>query len=552
MLQDWYYFTITGGSPFKGHENENGEPEVEIAEPKNLVSANALLILCEVESEDPNNSNLNEPLSKMPHKKITFDEETVFFNETTKSFYAKIYGYVGVVAQTLKVVPPLVLVKKKTEAYFYYNPEIPEPKPAFDIIRDLLALYNYVPSVSSDQIENQLVELQKGKRNYMLVSKGRMPQNGWPEWIEITLDYEKKAGKLKDDGSIDFKDRQAITEVQKGATVGYFHDEMPTLEGFDVFGTKMEAKTTIKGPKIGDNLVRDENDPTLVVSSANGYLSVEKNNAEIVETLVIDSDVDYEVGNIEFFGNVEIMGRVLTGFSVNAFGTLKIHGGIEGANVFSSGNMEVLGGIVGKEGTKVQSSANITTMYAQNAEIHAEGDIVVEDFIYHSKVYANESIYCTNKRGVVVGGMLVGKRLIEVNVAGNKDEAFTLIVCGVDMLFDAKIERKEKEIEHFIERKELFIKKTGAAFGAMFFRNPKLVLDRLDDKKKQQAIKVIQELQKLNQFIKTAEAELETARTRGPVFDFEPKIIIQNQKYEGVKTKIPSDHLLNLEDLYNQ
>ena len=28
------------------------------------------------------------------------------------------------------------------------------------------------------------------------------------------------------------------------------------------------------------------------------------------------------------------MGRVLTGFSVNAFGTLKIHGGIEGANVF--------------------------------------------------------------------------------------------------------------------------------------------------------------------------------------------------------------------------
>ena len=85
-----------------------------------------------------------------------------------------------------------------------------------------------------------------------------------------------------------------------------------------------------------------------------------------------------------------------------------------------------------------------------------------------AKSSANESIYCTNKRGVVVGGMLVGKRLIEVNVAGNKDEAFTLIVCGVDMLFDAKIERKEKEIEHFIERKELFIKKTGAAFGAMF------------------------------------------------------------------------------------
>ena len=115
MLQDWYYFAITGGSPFKGLENDNGDPEVEIAEPNNLVSANALLILCEVESEDPNNSNLNEPLSKMPHKQISFDEETVFFNETTKSFYAKIYGYVGVVAQTLKVVPPIVLVKKKTE-----------------------------------------------------------------------------------------------------------------------------------------------------------------------------------------------------------------------------------------------------------------------------------------------------------------------------------------------------------------------------------------------------------------------------------------------------
>lgn len=551
MLQDWYYFTITGGKPFKGSESDNGEPQVEIAEPKNLVSANALLILCEVEEEDPNNSNLNEPLSKMPHKQITCDEETVFFNETTKSFYAKIYGYVGVVAQTLKVVPPIILVKKKTEAHFYFNSEIPEPKPTYDVIRDLLALYNYVPSVSSDQIENQLPELQKGKRTFMLISKGRMPQNGWPEWIEITLDYEKKAGKLKDDGSIDFKDRQAITEVQKGAPVGYFHDAMPTLEGFDVFGTKMEAKETIKGPRIGENLIRDESDPTIVISNANGYISVEKNTVEIIETLVINSDVNYEVGNIEFFGNVEIMGRVLTGFSVNAFGTLKIHGGIEGANVFSSGNMEVLGGIVGKEGTKVQSSANISTLYLQNAEVHAEGDIVVEDFIYHSKVFANESTYCTNKRGVVVGGLIVAKRLIEVNVAGNKDEALTLIVCGVDLLFDAKIERKEKEIEHFIERKELFIKKTGAAFGAMFFRNPKLVLDRLDDKKKQQAIKVIQELQKLNQYIKTAEAELETGRKKGPVFDFEPKIIIHNQKYEGVKAKIPSDHLLNLDELYN-
>ena len=69
---------------------------------------------------------------------------------------------------------------------------------------------------------------------------------------------------------------------------------------------------------------------------------------EVVNTYVVNGDVDYSTGNIQFNGNVVINGTVPDGFEVKAEGDIVVMKIAESARLEAGRDIIIKGGVQGK------------------------------------------------------------------------------------------------------------------------------------------------------------------------------------------------------------
>jgi uncharacterized protein (DUF342 family) len=451
---------------------------------------------------------------------------------------AKVFGYAGLYRGYLIVIPPVVISEDYSEAKLYL-PTFDKLKiPPIEEVLKLITYLKLFPSLDQYQIADNLEKAIENQNHFALIAKGRPMEPSFDDYVISTIKLEKSVGKLKDDGTMDYKDRGAIKEVFEGDIVGEFFKGYQGKEGFNVYGQRVPVVHELRGPAPGKNLYVDPENQNIVRSLINGFLEISQNILDVNETLLINRDIDYETGNIEFSGNIEIKGKVTDGFSVTSFGNLKIHGIVEGANLFARNNMTLLSGVLSKEGYKIECLGNFYARYIQNANLIVKKNIEVEDFIYHSHVRSNGEIVVTKKSGVILGGVTTALRKIEINIAGNKSGTPTELVCGVDQELDEKIHAKKKDLARLEEGKRILNEKIKQSFPAVFLRNPANYIRTLPDDKKNSAMQVIEKLKNLNDWIAKVQAEIEKLEKIGDSYNFEPVIKILQTKYDGVKERI--------------
>ncbi|MES0490564.1 MAG: FapA family protein [Leptospirales bacterium] len=533
-MQDWFYFQFGEKKPFD-YTTKNNKVSLAIPYQQNLKKKGDLLI---AQMVIETNSALKTPVVKGPTKKIEYDSYTVFHETARNVFMAKIFGFCGFVNNRLTVVAPLLLDSGNSIARLYINPDDVKSCPNIDDIYSVIESKKIFPSIDKVQLEKNLANAINTKQKYVVIARGRAMEEAFEDYVISIIDLEKSVGKINNAGKIDYKDRDAIKEVFEGDVIGKFFPGNPGKEGFSVFGEKLLVNKTEKGPALGKNLYMDEDEPGIVKSKINGYINLKNKVLDVIETLIIEGDVDYEIGNIEFSGSIEIKGKVSSGFSVTTFGNLTVHGVVEGANLFSSHNMDLLGGVLSKEGYKIECLGNFSARYIQNAQVHVKKDMNIIDFIYHSNVVCNGKVKVIEKSGVILGGKLIVKKEVECNQAGNKNGVATEIIAGVDQDLDEKIKLKRKELNILIDRKNYIEEQLKKNVSPGFFRDPEIALSKICEEKRAGITTLFEQFQKLEKWIEKTDAEIETLDTRGPQYDFIPKIIIHKEKHPGVKALI--------------
>ncbi len=534
-LQDWYFIQYGEKPPFH-YENKNGQAELQIPYPGNLVTPGQMIVAQMVDESNP--FKFKNPVVKGPPRQIDYDSSAIYHDTNRNVYMAKIYGYAGFIRGRLTITPPVVINEDKTEAKILIRGQdirsIPDPDQIYEIIKYM----NLFPTVDRNGMDRNTKEAIEKGEDYIIISQGRSMLTAYQPYVISNIKLDKKVGKIKDDGSIDYKDRETIKEVFQGDDVGIYYEGREGHEGFNIYGQRVPVETVVMGPQMGNNLYIDPDEPTHVKSAINGFLNLRENKLEVVETLIIDSDIDYETGNIEFSGNIEIKGKVATGFSVVTFGNLVIHGIVEAASLFSSNDMELRSGVVSAEGYKIECRGNLKARYIQNAHVHVGQNLEVEDFIYHSRIDCNGEIRATAKSGLVVGGRLTAKKKIEVNIAGNRNGALTELVVGIDQNLDDKIKAKKKDIALLMERKNYINEQLKKNFPPNFIRNPAAYVTKLPEDQKAVAVKLVTQLKKIDEWIVNAQKEYDRMEKLGPTYRFTPEIIVHKQKYPGVKEKV--------------
>ncbi len=374
------------------------------------------------------------------------------------------------------------------------------------------------------------------------LARGKEPIDGQDGYVNF---YVKRDSEYQpdydDEGIIDYKNLDYFQLVKKGHLLCEIVHETEGLNGMNIFGGEVLAKSG-RPPvsPVGKNTELSE-DGKKLFATVDGLVKFTKDYIDISDVLQIRSDVDQTTGNIDFSGDVIVSGDVSYGFSLKSGGNVTVRGFVEGAKIEAAGDIHISKGINGAGGEKVIAGGDLRSGYIENADIEVEGNIVT-DYIIDSNVLCKGNIELSGRNELVIGGSIkLYGDLIAKNI-GNENERPTRIeLLGTVKGDTLPIKTKEQERASLKESadKILVILRQYSRFGD--FNDDELDPDKLAVLKQQYQL-INKKIAELNVEIKQLRKEISR--------EYVGSIICKRKLYQGVKIYFGGDlFYFNLDNL---
>ncbi len=287
----------------------------------------------------------------------------------------------------------------------------------------------------------------------VLVAKGVEPVNGEDGSIEFFFDSNPDhTPRVRSDGSVDFHNINITAQVHVGQTLAQVIPPTAGTPGEDVFGVTMLTRAGKEARIIpGANTSFTDGTRTLLKSNVNGHAEVSRDGSvQVVQVFTVRGDVDYSTGDIEFDGDLEIMGDVKSGFTLKTTGNIEIMGTVEDATIEAQGKVMVRGGYIGSGRGSIQVGTDAIFRFVRNQQVIAERDIYIYEESMHSQLSAGRAIIMNKGRGQIVGGFAEAGRYAEINVIGNDKNIQTRISICEESSLSLKIESLRQKMERLL------------------------------------------------------------------------------------------------------
>jgi len=540
-----FYFNPKATKIFIEKTNEDGGKRVALSTAYNFVAKEEIIARI-IDIEDPEEATqyLDEGYSYYNLEKYRAIKATdgIYFDESTKSYKTSQYGFVifDRSSSNIRLLSPLQISKDKLIAYYIVVPSKLNKIPSYVEIEESIFDRGIAAIVEKELIEKQLneIDVHEKKANRVVVARGRKPVNGYNEYFIPIINISKKAGKVLEDGRIDFREVDAIVEVKKGQKI---LQRFPTVEpedGYDVFGERVSAEIEErKGYLLGDNIIQSAENENIYLSEIDGCVNIDRNRISVEPNVIIRGNVDYDYGNIDFNGSVHILGSVLPGFSVKAKGDIIIEKNVDDAYIEAGGDIVIKMGITGKGSSRVIANGSIRSNYILNSVVEAVKEIEVQDSIINSTVFSNDRISVTAKHGKILGGEVTARHEVIVNVIGSQKENITYVTVGRSLHIEREIIEIRKEMEKWRAEVDEILMKIKASFGEGLFENPKEFLKILPPLKKKNCLLLLKELTECNKELKQLVEKQRVVESKLKL-EREPVIIVKDILYPGLIAQI--------------
>ena len=281
------------------------------------------------------------------------------------------------------------------------------------------------------------------------VAIGTSAKEGEPGRVDFTFSTipQEYDFHILPDGRIDYKSSTNILMAEKDKLLARIFDPKEGVPGVNVSGEKIVANAGKPALLTAGNGVRKTENGKEFYANINGSIVLNGTIIEVVNTYVVNGDVDYATGNIQFNGNVVINGTVPDGFEVKADGDIVVMKIVESARLEAGRDIIIKGGVQGKGKGLVSAGRDVRVGYAQNARMEAEGNIYIDNFAINSYLFTSKCLIMKNKKGAVIGGEVFAQRGIDVKALGSETGVKTMVDAGNDYL----VLRRLSEIDIVIE-----------------------------------------------------------------------------------------------------
>jgi uncharacterized protein (DUF342 family) len=264
----------------------------------------------------------------------------------------------------------------------------------------------------------------------MTIAQGNPAQDGVDGVYHFHFSTEL-TGKpqIKEDGSIDYYNVKLFETVEKGDVLADY--ELPTKgePGCKVTGNVVPPKPGKPLPQLHGKGFTMSNDGQFYTADLDGKIEYHNYNLVILPILEISGDVDLNVGNIDFNGDVKISGNVISGIQIKARGSITIDGYVEGASIISEENIIFNKGVNLKKNGIIKAKGDITAEFLENALVQTDGNVQA-GYILNSTVIACGTVVVKGRKGVIHGGDVTGIMGVDAGSTGTPTYAPSIIQVG--------------------------------------------------------------------------------------------------------------------------
>ena len=289
--------------------------------------------------------------------------------------------------------------------------------------------YEVVRAVLSEKVYDKPV----------LFAQCKEPVHGIDGWIKYDFPLEfKMSPKELDDDKVDYKELQLVFAVNKGETIARKIPPTSGESGCTITGKTIAAKP---GKDVSLSIGRNAalSDDSLSIKSLIEGQPVLKGKTVFVEpVLVVEGDVDYSVGNINFKGSVKILGSVVSGFSIKATENIEVEGVVEDSFIEAGTDVSIKGGVLGADKGSIRAGRDIHMSFVENCYVEAGRNVFVGD-VLNSEISSGDTIDVILGKGRVFGGKLSARNLIATNILGSGAADRTQVTVGYEPKTVAKL-----------------------------------------------------------------------------------------------------------------
>ena len=275
--------------------------------------------------------------------------------------------------------------------------------------------------------------LRKGRleTSELVIARGTLPGTGADAYLEFAVEIGPIAGLIDEYGRIDFRERRIMVAVEENQLIATKTPAVPGSPGQNVLGDVIEPKTgrDIKVKNYGDSSF--SSDTLEIRATKGGVLSVVNNTIiKVSSRQLINSDVDYNTGNLDSNGCLSIKGSIQPGFKVHSAGDLEIGGSVMSAQISCDSNVVIRGGITGKNSV-VSAKGDADIKFIEQGELSCGGIIVIRTQSYFSPVISRSDIRC-HPDSTIMGGSLIAAGYLTVGTVGTESSDPAVLGAGID------------------------------------------------------------------------------------------------------------------------
>jgi len=338
--------------------------------------------------------------------------------------------------------------KYDKSAYLLLSPSYGGKEITPDDIQEKISEFGIVFGVDYDIINTVFSEKIYDKP--VLFARCKEPVDGTDGRIEYDFPLEfKMTPKEIDDNKIDYKDLQMIFSVSKEDVIARKIPPTPGEPGCTITGKTIPAKPGKDILLSAGRNTRLSDDSSSILSLIDGQPILKGNTVFVEPVLLVQDDVDYSVGNINFRGSVKILGSVTSGFTVKATENIEIDGVVEDCLIEAGRDISIKGGVLGAEKGSIIAGRDIHMSFVENCHVEAARNIFVGD-VLNSQISAGDTIDVILGKGRVFGGKLNARNLIVTSILGSGAAEKTQVSVG----FEPKTVEKLKNLKETLTKVE--------------------------------------------------------------------------------------------------
>lgn len=267
----------------------------------------------------------------------------------------------------------------------------------------------------------------------VVVARGKEPVNGTDGFFTYHFNTENHSNKptILPDGSVDYFNNSSYEFATKDQLLAEYTPATPGEYGYTVTGKLMIPKHGKDLPVLRGKGITISDDQHTYRAAISGQIDFQNGKLTIVNCLSINKDLDLSVGNINFEGNVEILGNVIPNMVIRATGYVKVSGYVEAASIYAGEDVVLAKGIQGGGVSYIESGGDVFAPFFESTTIKCKGSLNA-NHILNCDITSMDSVLLSGKRGLILGGITRALRCIDANTVGNKAELPTRLVLGVD------------------------------------------------------------------------------------------------------------------------